>query len=147
VCFEGKYSDISQLISGMRNGTGHRLRTAHLLRTAIYRAVVNSLGRNPYYFTGGKLVNSAYNAVKYIRDTFQPNPHYNPNDSAMMVAAQIQKALENICIVADYRMKISTREGEEPNSLSNLPNRDLMNSIIKLYCLVLYATKTRSPIV
>jgi len=137
-----KYCDIAQRVRGMRNGR------AHHLRTAIQCAIENSLGRNPSYFTGGKLVNPAYNAVKHIRDTFQPNTHYNPNgykanDNTITVAYQIHKALENVYSIADYRMKISTDEGEEPSSLSNLPNRDLMNSLIKMYCLVLYATKRR----
>lgn len=133
-----KYSNLADNIKRMRNGK------AHQLRSAIQKSIEHHIGRYPPHFTGGKLVNPVYNAVKHIRETFQQRTQYNWNgysntDNTIIVAVQIQKALDNIYTIAEYVMNISTPEGKEPSTLSNPYNNKLMNSIIHMYCLVLYA--------
>jgi hypothetical protein len=117
------------------------------LRSAIQKMIQSSIGDNPTHYTGGKFITRVYNAVLYLRDTckgrtmYNPNG-YSPNDANYYVGFQLEKALECFDTIADYEMKTTTPDDkDEPNSLSNQKSKQMMTTLLKMYHLILYATR------
>ena len=127
------YSDI---IKRFRGVTQPRI---HKIHEVILQHMVNQLGHYPKHYTGGKLVSRVYNAVLDMRDIIAGNGFDNQNKTCHSMI----HALECFDIVSEYDMKLITPENKDPSSCFDPKIKERMDTLLKMYHLILYATKPR----